>query len=93
MMGIYFRFMHNVFLLEKWAIRWIIYIYIVWLITKNILFLSKDLVRVNIGAEMLVDGERSYYPVITAGSSPSTAVQPGSTVTAGTETAKAAAVQ
>ena len=36
--------------------------------TKNILFLSKDLVRVNIGAEMLVDGERSYYPVITAGS-------------------------
>ena len=35
--------------------------------TKNILFLSKDLVRVNIGAELLVDGERSYYPVITAG--------------------------
>ncbi len=35
--------------------------------TKNILFLSKDLVRVNIGTELLVDGERSYYPVITAG--------------------------
>ena len=35
--------------------------------TKNILFLSKDLIRVNIGAELLVDGERSYYPVITAG--------------------------
>ena len=35
--------------------------------TKNILFLGKDLVRTNIGMELLVDGERSYCPLIAAG--------------------------
>ena len=33
----------------------------------NILYLSDDLVRVNIGTDLVSDGEEAYYPIVTAG--------------------------